>query len=394
MAHVPDQTVVDTGRTDNIYSTNEQPVDMHSKMFMNFPELTPLTSILTKLDSRESFNSRVDWTEQEELPTRIVVTAAAAAGDATITAGDHFTYVRNHDFLWNPKTFEVLKVEGYTTNDLTIDVVRGWGGTTGAAINPGDVLEIFSPSYYEASEEAYPRSPVNTNFHNFTAEMVEFVRTSDRVMAEKTWFAGKGGKRLENQQKMFRAFRLKFEKALLFSYRSDTASTESGFTSQQIKTMGGFVEKLKDGSNYLDVNGVLTETILDDWLTDIYTEYPDTTNLLAVCSPHVYKTINHIAKPLIRLSPNSKMYGMQLKQYEGAVKLDLVPHPLLKGETMKGWMFLLDLSYVKLIYQKRPVLELDVGMKRYNYIEDKYYALASIIIANERRHAMATNILG
>ena len=394
MPGVPTTIIADTGRTDNIFSTNEKPVDMHSKMFENFPELTPITSILTKLDSREAFNSRVDWTEQEEMPHRVVVTAAAASGANTITLGDHFTYVRNHDLLWNPKTFELIKVEGFLTIDNSVDVVKGWGGTTATAIDAGDVLEIISSSYYEASEEAYPRSPVNTNFHNFTAEIVEFVRTSDRVQAEKTWFSGKGGKRLENQQKMFRAFRIKLEKALMFSYRSDVASTESGFTSQQIKTMGGFVEKLRDGTNYLDVNGVLTETILDDWLTDVYTEFPDSTSLIAFCAPHVYKTINHIAKPLIRLSPNSKTYGIQLQQYMGAINLDLVPHPLLAGPTMKGWMFILDLSHVKLVYQERPRLELDVAMKRYNYIEDKYKAMVSIIIANERRHGMAVNILG
>ena len=121
MPGVPTTIIADTGRTDNIFSTNEKPVDMHSKMFENFPELTPITSILTKLDSREAFNSRVDWTEQEEMPHRVVVTAAAASGANTITLGDHFTYVRNHDLLWNPKTFELIKVEGF----LTIDNFKG-----------------------------------------------------------------------------------------------------------------------------------------------------------------------------------------------------------------------------------------------------------------------------
>lgn len=384
MPGVPTVTVTSTLLSSG-YATNEKPIDMHTKMFENYPELTPLTAILTRLSSRETSQSRVDWTEQEEMPTRVVVTADASAGAATLTIGDHFTYLRNHDFLYNPSTFEVIKIDAYTVLDSTVDVIRGWGSTDGAAITAGTILEVHSASYTESSEEAWPRQVVNTNFYNFTAEIVESVRTSRRVMNEATWFAGKGGKRLENQQKMWRLFKLKFEKSLLFSHRADLAD---------VKTMGGIVEKLRNGSNYLDVNGILTETILDDWLTDLYAEFPDAGMLTAVVSPRVYNAINHIAKPLIRLSPNSKEYGMQLKQYEGAVKLDLIPHPLLNHPTTRGWMFVLDMSQMKLVYQQKTILELDVAPKRNKYIEDQYYTLATMIIANERRHGMAVNIQG
>lgn len=378
----------------NAYATNEQPIDMLPSMFNNFPEINPLLAILTKIGSEEVANSRIDWIEKEKLPTSVVVTAAATATEPVLTVTDHFSYLRNHDLLWNPLTFELIKVEGFTTIDASVNVVRGWGATTGTAIIPGQVLEIASSARYEGSEEATPRSVVNTQFHNFTAEIVEDVRTSKRVQNEKTHFAGKGGKRLENQTDMLAAFKEKLEKALMFSYRADTASTESGFTAQNIKTMDGLVSKLKDGSNFLDVNGVFTESIFDDWLTDIYTSMPSTGELTAFCSPHVYKTINRMAKPQIRISPNTERYGLQLKRYEGAIDVDLIPHPLLSGPTMKGWMFLLDLSKIKLIYQQRPMLELNVAMKRYGYIEDKYSAFITMMVANEQRHGFAVGITG
>lgn len=386
-------TINEIALNTNAYATNEKPIDMFDSMFENFPQLTPLVSILTKLSSDELANSRIDWIEQELLPTQVVVTAAATATEATLTIGDHFTYLRNHDFLYNPLTFELIKLEGFTTIDASVDVVRGWGATTGIAIASGTVLEISANSYYEASEESNPRSVVNTQFHNFTAEIWESVRTSKRVMNERTYFGGKGTKRLENQMKMFRVFKEKLERALLFSARADVASTESGFTSQNIKTMDGIVEKLKNGTNFLDVNGVFTESILDDWLTDIYTEMPDTTELVAFCAPHVYKTINRMAKPSIRISPNEKKYGMKLKRYEGAIDIDLIPHPLFGG-AMSGWMFLLDLSKIKLFYQMRPQLELDVNVKKHGYIEDKYSAFITMLVAVEQRHAMAVNIEG
>jgi hypothetical protein len=363
-------------------------------MFKNYPAITPFVSILSKLSSRDAFNSRVDWTEQEEMPTRIVISATASSSATAITSADHYTYVKNHDLLWNPRTFELIKVEGFTTEDTTIDVVRGWGDTSGKAIMAGDILEILSSSYYEGSEEARPRQPLNTNYYNYTAEIEDFIRTSTRVMNEKSFFAGKGGKRQENLQKMFRAWKIKFEKTLLFSYRSDTVSTETGYTSQYIKTMGGLVEKLRNGSNFLDVGDILTESIFDNWLVDVYTGMPDTTGLAFFMAPHVYKIFNYMAKPLIRLSPNSKKYGMALNQYQGAINVDLIPHPLLDGPEMKGWGFLVDLDYIKLVYQKKPELQLDVAMKRYSYIEDKMYALASLIVSNEKRHGFMINAQG
>ena len=384
-------TVVETGLSTNIWATNEKPVDMFSSMFENFPSLTPLIAILTKLSSFDVGNSRIDWTEQEETPTRVISTALATSGAATLTIAD-FAYLRNHDFLWNPRTREVVKVQD-TSLDSSVSVIRGWGDTDGTAVVAGDYWEIMSPSYHEGYDEANPRSPVNTNFYNYTAEIAHFVRTSNRVMNEKSWFAGKGGKRMENHTKMFREFKIKLEKALLFSYRADTVSTQSSYTSNYIKTMGGLVEKLSNGANYLDVNGALTESILDDWLTDIYTGMPDTGGLTAFCAPKVYKIINQIAKPLIRISPNSKKYGLQLKQYQGAITLDLIPHPLLQG-AMSGWMFALDLDHIKLAYQQRPQLDLDVYVKRAGFIEDKYSAMVSILAANEKRHGMAVGIQG
>jgi len=380
------------GLSSNIYATNEKPVDMFSKMFENYPGLTPLTSILTKLSSAETSNSRVDWTEQEKIPTSVVSTAAATAGAATLTIAD-FAYLRNHDFLFNARTREMVKVQDAAL-DASVSVIRGWGATTGAAVLSGDVWEIGNSSYHEGYDEANPRSPVNVNFYNYTNEVVQFVQTSNRVMNEKTFFAGKGGKRLENQQSMFRMFREKFEKDVLFSYRSDTVSTQSGYTSNYIKTMGGLVEKLDGGTNYFDVGGILTESGFDNWLVKIYTGMPDSTKLTAFIAPEVYQILNNLVKPLIRVSPNVKKYGMQINQYQGAVNLDLIPHPLLSGPELGGWMFLLDLDHIKLIYQQRPQLELDTYVKRAGFVEDKYSAMVTLLAANEKRHGMAVGITG
>ncbi len=384
-------TVVGEAWSSNIYATNEKPVDMFKPMTNSYAALTPLTVILTRLATGMTANSQIDWVERNELPTQVRVTAAAASGASTLTIADHYTYIKNHDFLYNPKTFELIKVEGYSTEDSSVDVVKGWGSTTETAVESGQLLDLISSSYYEGSEEQHPRQALNTRFFNYTSEIKDSTRHSRRTMNEKTEFGGKGTKRDEDNQKMIRAWRIKFEKALFMSYRSDTVSTESGKTSQYIKTMGGLIERLYNGSNYNNFGGPLTETALENWLTSYYEGMPDTNSLLCVCSPKVYQRINQLVKHLIRLSPNSKRYGMNLKQYDGAVTMDLVRHPLFTGNKA-GWMFLLDLSHIKLIYQEKPVLERDVAMKRYNYVEDQMYALVTLMLSVEERHAFADGI--
>ena len=224
----------------NAYATNEKPVQMLQRMYDTYQHITPLTSIHTKLSVDDAWNSRVDWTEKNKLPHQVTVTAAAASGDSAITIGSHYTYLRNHDMLFNPKTFEVIRVDAYATRDATVDVIRGWGTSDAAAIEAGTVLELILPSKPEASEDSDPRSVTNENFYNLTQEIELSTRTSTRVMNEKTHFGGKGTKRLENQSDLWYDWRVKFEKNVLLSVLADTADVIAAEVDQH-DVLGAFL---------------------------------------------------------------------------------------------------------------------------------------------------------
>ncbi|MEA1999851.1 MAG: hypothetical protein U9N61_11100 [Euryarchaeota archaeon] len=386
-----DKTVISSGLSTNLYATNEQPVDMHNKMFTNYPSIHPLIALFTKISTGEAVQSRIDWTEEESIPDKIVLTAATGAGTATMTT-TQYAYVRNWDLYLNPRTWEIILVDDDSFSG-TITVQRGWGETTAAALVAGDVLYRIGNAYPENTEKAYPRAVKNTNFYNYTQEIVKSTRHSTRSMNETTFFGGKGTKRTENNRKMFYDFRKEAERGILFGTKAD-ASQSSDSSAGNSKTFSGITEKLRNGTNYFDFNGVFTETKLDSWLTDIYSQFPDATNLIAVCPPKVYNLFNQIVKPSIRESSNSKTYGMNLKQYDGAVSLDLIRHPLLVGRYIEEILLVIDVSYGAIKYQKRPQLETDVAMKRYNYTEDKLSTLYSFLLANEARHGMAVGIKG
>jgi len=387
-----DPTIIQTATSANLYATNEQPIDMLGAMLKSYPELAPLVTIMTRLSMDEAFNSRVDWTESHSLPDKIVITGTPGTGTTLTTT--QYTYLRNHDVLFNPRTREVYLVNDttfLTDADGAITVDRGWGETTAVANVVGDEVYRIGTAYPEASEDTEPRHVVNENFYNFTQEFDQTTRHSRRTMNEKTHFGGKGTKRDEDNRKLLYDFRKGFERGVLFGTRANAIA--AGGT-QYTKTFGGMVEKLYNGSHYFDVNGVLTESKIDNWLGGIYEEHPDVTNLVWVMAPKVYRIVMHMLKPLIRLSPNSKRYGLNLKQYDGDVTVDLVKHPLLTGDIMSGWSFVLDLSYWSIAYQEKPKLELNVAMKRFNYVEDQLYALASVRGGVESRHGMMVGVQG
>ena len=374
--------------SNNAYATNEKPVDMYPSIFKDYPNLTPLTVILSRLTTAPmATNSRIDWTEGKDMPTTI--TGITAAYDATTLTVADYTYLANHSLLFVPRTKELISVTMASAVDVTstsVTVVRGVGDTSGAAIVPTDVIQIMSTAFEEGSEKQYFRSPVNGNAYNYTQVIEHFIKTTGTANAEKTAF---GDKRIENQAKLWREFRIKFEKNLFYGHRSSTAGD-----SFDRRTMSGLVEKLATGTNVLTVSGgILTESAFDNWLIDVWNGMADAEHLTLFASGKLIQIINHMAKPLITMSPNSKMYGLQLKRYTGAINVDLVPVPLFNDNITKGWGFLLDLNRVKLKWLRKPVLKKNYSGDLYDDIRDKIVAEPSLIVANEIAHGFIENAM-
>lgn len=388
-----DQTVIQTGLSSNLYASNEKPVDMTVPMYQHYPSITPLISISTKMSQGTTTQSRVDFTEQEELPDTIVITSAVSAGATPTLVTTQYTYVRPYDIWYSPRTdtrFLITETTFLADADNNI-VSRVIGGSTQAALVAGDVLKKIGVAFPDGTLLIQPQAVLNTTNYNLTQEVTKYTRHTTRAMNESTFFGGPGSKRDENNQKLLRAAKKEMELGAWFGVRdSFTLSGASGVT----QTARGVQDVLKSGTNAFDFNGAITESRLDGWLADIYTQFPDATMLAAFMGPKTYQRIQQLVKPLIRISPNATSYGLKINQYQGSVDLDLIRCPLFNGPYMDSFIFVLDMSYVKMIYQKTPVMEFDVTKDGGNYTTDKFYSLHSMILANERRHAYGYNITG
>jgi len=388
-------TVIQLGDVSHLYNAAEKPVDMIVPMYQNFPSITPLISITTKMSVGSTNQSRVDYMESEELPDTIILSAGVAASATPTIVTTQYTYARPFDIWYNARTDIRLLIteEGFLTDMDNNIITRVLGSTATAAFVAGDVFKKIGVAFPDGSALIRPQAVVNSASYNLTQEITKFTRHTTRAMNEATFFGGPGSKRDENNQKLLRAAKKEMELGAWLGVR-DTFTIAGTNSVGLTQTMGGIKDALTSGTNAFDFNGYMTESRLDGWLTDIYTQFPDTTMLAAFCPPKVYNRIQQLVKPLIRISPNATTYGLKINQYQGAIDLDLIRCPLFSGAGLDTMMFVLDMAYLKVIYQKNPQMEFDVTKDGGNYITDKFYALLTMILANEKRHAYGYNIKG
>lgn len=391
-----DLTVIQTGNSGNLYATNEKPVDMTVPMYQHYPSITPLISISAKMSQGSTNQSRVDFAEQEELPDTFVLTADVASSATPTLVTTQYTYVRPWEIWYNPRTdTRVIITELTHLADADGNIVsKVIGGSTQAAFLAGDVFKKIGVAFPDGELLIRPQAVLNTTSYNLTQEVTKYTRHTTRAMNEATFFGGPGSKRDENNQKLLRAAKKEMELGAWFGVRDSFSVTMGTAATGTIQTSRGIKDVLTSGTNAFDFNGAMTESRLDGWLADIYTQFPDATMLAAFMGPKVYQRIQQLVKPLIRISPNATQYGLKINQYQGSVDLDLIRCPLFNGPYLDSFIFVLDMSYVKMIYQKTPVMEFDVTKDGGNYTTDKFYSLHTMILANERRHAFGFNING
>ncbi len=388
-------TTLTIGGTGNLPATNELKVDMHGKIMTSFAKATPLTTILTRLKSDPAHNFRVDWQEAQEIPTAVQVgTALASGGTALVLVNNGITCVAG-TLLFNPRAWDLAQVTT-ATSDTALTITRSVGGTTEAAWKAGDVLHVLPPAVAEdegtpGSEVYRPASVADDNVYNYT-QLLRLQYAVTRIQNEMTsHFGGPGSKRAQLRKQKHREARLKLEKLLYFGGRAT-----SGTAPATVRMMGGLVHYLRNGTLYKDFNGIFTESGLDGWIGDYTDQNPDSGRLALFCAGNVKRLISNFGKDKVRLSPNSKKYGLRINEYVASQDVDIIPLPLLNDPVCRGWMWLLDTERIMLKPLQNSGLAwygeaLNVGQSERIY--DTYRGVYSMLLANESRHAMAVGAL-
>ena len=380
-----------TPTTSTYPQTNELKIDMQPSMIKTFAALTPFTTITTKMAQDPAHNITVEAIEENEMPYCVEVATTESSAGTTIYVKDHGKSLVRDSLLFNPRTKDIRIVNGDSSSN-TITVAISQCGTTSSVWNVGDVVYVQLPALSESDSPAGGtqrwRTAIaqNSRIYNLSQLAKLQLRLSRTLDASSTWFGGPGSIRTQLQKQKYREFRIKKELNAYFGARSSTAGGGS-----DARTNNGLFGVLYNGTNFGNFNGSFTESAWDDHIAAYMDNNPDVPRITAFVAPNVKRQITYWGKEQIRLSPESRRYGLRIDEYIGAdAPVDLIPCPLLsKAADTKGWGWFIDLNHVKAKILEADSLHLEaLNVGQSEDIIDTYRGQWSFLISNETRHSM------
>lgn len=384
-----DPTEVAVGGTDNLPATNELPVDMHSKMFSAFPGLTPLTVVLGKFADSQAHNFRIDWQEVKEVPTTVIVATTEASAGATIVVVANGPTLVADTLLYNPRNDDLRIVDSVpTTQSVTVTVDQG--GKTSTIWQSGDVIHVLLPALAENDETARNVSVADQNVFNFEQICKLQYRITRLMDAMTTHFGGRGSKREQLKQQKFKEYRIKKEKLMTYGGRA------TGGTAPATKRMmGGLVHYLRDGTNFKDFNGIMTETGFRNFIGDYKDENPDATEVMYFAAGNVIDLITDFGLDKVRLDPFSKEIGLDVLRYKSrGLLVRLIANPLMDVPVTEGFGYLLDMERITMkTIDRDTFFPHDRNAGAGELMTDTYRGVYSLLVGNETRHAMSVGAL-
>lgn len=286
-----------------------------------------MAKVATRILSDKAGRKRVEATtfyhrEDQIVPWEITSTAAAESS-TPITVTNDYVYMMEGDLWRNERTGEVILVDGFSTRDTSVDVVRGVGSTVATATAVNDIWHRIGTAHEEGSEapDALMTQEVQKTFYiPFQRKAIELT-----TQAKKT-AVYHGDDRLHQAAKKMIEFKLDLEAMIFWSHKSADASGGAG-TYPQLASAGIYDEC---STNTGDVS-TLTFAELRDFF-DGMRKYHPTGKFAAVAGSDVMNIIHDFAYDAIRTTTDAQTFGVNIKTLTlGASEVSLIEEPLWTG---------------------------------------------------------------
>lgn len=350
---------------------------MEANVFELEPDISPLLTLTSKLNSKPAINPKIEWLENESMP-RITTLSASAASNATAfpTAADIF---RVGDVIRN-----TVKGWGILVTATAAGSVNGSavGGTAQTTATSGDELYLVANANTEGASLREIKFPQLVNASNYC----EIVRSPFGLTQTEQATTHYGGDE-ENRQKSYfgREQARALEQIAFFGLRDLKATNE--------RLSGGILEFIS--TNSTGAGGTLTEAT---WQTFLRSGFRyGSQRKIAFCSPIVITAVEGFARANLKVNDNrAETYGVAMKTYvAGNGTVDIVLHrDWFDSATYGGYAFLVDLDAFKYRPLRDTKLKQNVQAPDYDGVKHEYITEASFEIQHERRHAKLTGVTG
>lgn len=332
-------SVITGQRQTNDLASFQRAIDLSKEIVLLEPESAPLTVLTKQWENGGNVSSCDDyeysWVEDER-----DVRWDAVNNGAGYTSGETAVKVDTPEVFYGaalvsvPRTGEILYVSKVEGEKIT--VIRGYSGTSAAALVDNDPLFVIGAVAEEGDTSFEARSKNPTKITNFT----EIFRTS----IEASGSALSSGNQttphqwVHDHRKKMIEHSVDIELAGLFGHKGETTGPKGG----RLTTSGGALSFLTE--NNQDAGGTLTEAEWESWVRTIC-RYGN--KKVVLCSPLVLSVINNFGVGRLQLiqADQDKTYGLAIMEYicaHGTIKL--VKHNLLEGAVWGGYAIALDMA--------------------------------------------------
>lgn len=380
-------------QTENI-APAQRVIDMAKPILLLEPSANPITTFLGRLEGRKRKCSDPEFSWQEDkLEARYdaVNNGSGITNSATTIAVDTGSIFAAEDIVKNPRTGEIVYVSGVSGNNLT--VVRGFGSTSGTAMNDNDVLLVIGTAAAEGDTSLPARSENPVKKLNYTQIFKHSVEESGTALSSSNestphdWDHQRKKAGIEHRKDI--------ELAFLFG-----APGEETVGSDTVRTTGGLLNFLTQ--NNQDMGGTMTEAEFGQFMRSGFRYGGDTKVLFA--GPLGIDVLNNYSVAKLQTTVGQNKYGVNITQITtGQGTVSIVKHNLLEGY-YAGHMILVDFSDESVAYRylngdgpggsRDTMLLTSREENDRDGKKDEYLSEVGLQAGQADRHGVATGITG
>lgn len=319
---------------------------------------------------------------------------AAYTGATTSIVVDAGAVFPAGSLIYAEATGEVLYVSARAGNTLT--VVRGVGGTTGAAGSVAD--DAFLTHIGMASGEGATAFAAVHESALLQRNYVQTFRKSVEVTGRAQAMRNKtpADQRAYQRQIKFEEFLDDHERALIFGVASQSDIVDAA--GKKVTTTGGFLENIV--TNVDNVAGTLSRNRLNQFAEKAFAY--GSGEKLAYCGNTVVETLHELWKDRVEVEPTTPEVGLRIERYRTAYgTLRVIPHRGFRA-ALAGTMLVIDPNDPQLELRftntngrdGRPNLREDIQNKKDDTMMDEWFSELGLQWGVEENHAVMKGVTG
>lgn len=356
-------------------------------------DLAPLNALMKKFGKNRKVGSNAYFhLEDDQQPLFVTVSDAGGLSDSDTTMGvaaGHGARVVANMILYVERTEEMIRVTARATDSLTI--VRGFGGTTAAAINDAEEIRIQSMADTDGNTAPAAISGEPTSITNYSQIFKTAWDVTGRAQETEVYGPNEWS-RLE-QQHAGTVMRFKEQAYLTSNGRASTEPTATGGLPYWVTT------------NVTNAGGALDENSWNSWLRTWLRRNVGQKSLCVLAGELVTAALAGFARDAIRYAADDSVIGINCGKYraENGMIVTIHPHGMLTAayssvtganKGWPGWAF--GINYSKLgectfrkLKRQQNIQTPGTDGRKDGLIED-----AGLQLVSEQHHAIYKGVTG